>query len=238
MHTNDVPGHYNHRNLFVMSLPRLVRMWHVRLVGALVQTILIVSHFADSSHDSPLTRSLVHTLLFQLSFTFSVPRNEAELWTNESISCLGRGWSLYAHTACEWPGAINDSKIWFSVGSVSPKLVSKKISWWPLMAPTLMALSDVFLSFLTFFLGIPAPTSGYIVWILCSAKFFIPWLELWVQWTVLYYREWPSLSSLFYFCICKALKAGFTLGERRRRRRRGMRGRRLSWHKNPHFLFR
>lgn len=42
------------------------------------------------------------------------------------------------------------------------------------MAPTLMALSDVFLSFLTFFLGIPAPTSGYIVWILCSAKFFYP----------------------------------------------------------------
>lgn len=51
MHTNDVPGHYNHQNLFVMSLPRLVRVWHVRLVGALVQTILIVSHFADSSHD-------------------------------------------------------------------------------------------------------------------------------------------------------------------------------------------
>lgn len=45
--------------------------------------------------------------------------------------------------------------------------------------------------------------------ILCSVEFFFPWFELWVQWTILYYEEWPSLSLLFYCCICKALKAGF-----------------------------
>lgn len=45
---------------------------------------------------------------------------------------------------------------------------------------------------------------------LTLSKVFILHLELWAWWTIVYYTSWPSLSSLFYFCICETLEQVFT----------------------------